>query len=249
MPRDKWQGYKRVLRMLLDPRRDTDADAALSERVDALLEEYRIKRSSPRAWQRLALALAFRHVRGFRFPSTRVADLRRAGRKKVGRKLALPAAELSRLIREIDKLVVAPQTRTVKEACNELARREGRSPHSSARKAQEYENLYYRHRRRVRQDPVIDWSHCQMNPLTPCINQDMELEACLRGCRYPDTCPLFAGLACSLQKVRTANSAMREQLARLLIWRAIQDWASPSFALEQGRKPKPGTGKRNLRNG
>jgi hypothetical protein len=234
MPRDKRRQYKGVLGRTLNPRRDTDAKAALAERIDALFKDYMIERSDGRAWERLALALAFDYVGGFHFPST-AGDIRRASGSRSGPKMKLTRARLSRLIEEVERLKAGPPARTAKIACNQLARRGGEFFGFSAKHLEEW---YYRHRHRFRNEPNIDWSQCQASPTVPCIKANMELAACLKGCRYPDACPLFAALVASLEKARAVNSAAIEQLARLLIWRAKQDWASPRFELERRTQSK-----------
>jgi hypothetical protein len=241
MPRDKRRQYEGALGRPLSPRRDIDPKRALAERIDALFQEYAIERSDGHAWERLALALAFRHVPGFKIPSTG-ADIRRSSGTKSGPPMELNSAELSYFIEEVEKLVSGRAARTIKEACNLLASRGGR-PFRLA--AKQLEERYYRHRHKLRKEPRMDWSRCLASSTAPCIRENMELEACLRGCQHPDTCPLFAALTARLEKGRTANSAVLEQLARVLIWRTKQDWASPRFALERRARRKA---RRDLRN-
>ena len=103
MPRGKRHQYGGVLGRPLRPYHDSDAHAALAERIDALFAEYQIQRSGRRSWERLALALAFRHVPGFRVPSTG-ADIKKASGIKSGRSPKLSTAQLSLLIEEVEKL-------------------------------------------------------------------------------------------------------------------------------------------------
>jgi len=62
--------YRGLLSKPLNPYQDLEAERAFRVRVEALFNWLEIDPTKPSAYERLAMALAFRHVPGFQFPET-----------------------------------------------------------------------------------------------------------------------------------------------------------------------------------
>ena len=216
--------YRGLLGKPLNPYQDLDAERAFRARVEALFKWFEIDPTRPDAYERLAIALAFRHVPGFQFPET-MEELDKARGLVPGRKTVVPAKLHGLAISLVNES--KEELGTVAAACRALTRRGGRF---AGIRAKELENFYYRTARKLRGFSLLRGVEskrlCSRYPSSVCFDKETHWDEMLDSCAEGSKCRLYDILKGHSDEFASDLKKFRETISRIAVWRERRRCAS-----------------------